>query len=128
MGFGDASHRLSNRPNIRANVKCVLGEFPGYSWHVGWAPCKNFPALTDELDERAFLFWREIFRHESGFGGVRGVDLMCPCVAAALEISFGSLLPCIRENIVVRRFSDAGKFLLHAEKLRDLVEIPVAVI
>ena len=29
---------------------------------------------------------------------------------------------------MVRRFSDAGEFLLHTEELRDLVEIPVTVI
>ena len=78
------------------------GEFLGYSWHVSWAPCEDFPALTEELDERAFLFRGEIFRYESGFGGVRGVDLMCPCIAASVEISFGNLFSRIWENIMVR--------------------------
>ena len=109
-------------------MECVLREFPGYSWHVGWAPCEDFPALTEELNERAFLFWSEIFRHESGIGGVHRVDLMRSGVAAGIKLNFGSLLPCIRENIMVCRFSNAGEFLLHAEELRDLVEVPVAVI
>ena len=67
-------------------MKCVLGEFPGYSWHVGWTPCEDFPALTEELDERAFLYGREAFRHQSGLGGVRRVDLMRPGVTAGVEL------------------------------------------
>ena len=128
MWFGDVSHRLSNRPDVRIDVECVLGEFPGYSWHVSWAPCEDFPALTEELDEHAFLFWSEVFRHKNGLGGVRRVDLMRSGVATGVELNFGSLLPCIRKNFMVRRFSDTGEFLLHAEELRDLVEILVAVI
>ena len=85
MWLGDASHRLSNWPDIGVDVKCVLGELPGYSWHVGWAPCEDFPALTEELDERAFLFRSEIFRHETGLGGVRRVDLMRSGVTAGVE-------------------------------------------
>ena len=123
-----SSRRLLNWFCPRIYIESVLGEFPGYSWHVSWAPCEDFPALTEELDERAFLFWTEVFRHESGLGGVRRVDLMCSGVATGVELNFGSLLPCVRKNIMVHRFSDTGEFLLHAEELRDLVEVPVAVI
>ena len=98
MGFGDAPHRLSNRPNIRVDMKCVLDEFPGYSWHVGWAPCKDFPALTEELEEHGFLFRSEILRHKSGLGGVRRVDLMRSGVAAGVELDFGSFLPCMHQG------------------------------
>ena len=45
---------------FRINVKSVLSEFPRYTWHVGWFPCKDVPVLTDELDERAFLFWIQV--------------------------------------------------------------------
>ena len=38
------------------NIESVLSEFSRYTWHVRRFPCKNVPILTDELDERAFLF------------------------------------------------------------------------
>ena len=128
MWLGDASHCLPDWSNVGVDVECVLGEFPGYSWHVSWAPCEYFPVLTEELDERAFLFRSEIFRHESGLGGVHRVDLMRSGVTAGVELNFGSFLSCIGKDIVVRRFSDTGELLLHAEELRDLVEILVAVV
>ena len=106
----------------------MLSVFPGYSWHVGWAPCEDFPVLTEELDERAFLFRSEVFRHESGLGGVRRVDLMRSSVAAGVELNFGSFLSCIGKDIVVRRFSDTGELLLHAKELRDFVEILITVV
>ena len=128
MWLGDAPHHLSNWSDVGVDVECVLGEFPGYSWHVGWAPCKDFPALMEELDERAFLFRSEIFRHESGLGGVHRVDLMRSGVTAGVELNIGNFLACIGKNIVVCYLSDAGELLLHAEELRDLVEIVVAVV
>ena len=128
MWLGDASHCLPDWPDVGIDVECVLGEFPGYSWHVGWAPCEDFPALTEELDERAFLFRTEIFRHESGLGGVRRVDLMRSGVTAGVELNFGNFLARVGKNIVVCCLSDAGGLLLHAEELRDFVEIFVAVV
>jgi hypothetical protein len=38
----------------------MLGEFPGYAGHVRWLPHKDVPVLTEELDERAFLFGGQI--------------------------------------------------------------------
>ena len=128
MWLGDASNCLPDWPDVGIDVECVLGEFPGHSWHVGWAPCEDVPALTEELDERAFLFRSEIFRHESGLRGVRRVDLMHSGVTAGVELNFGSFLSCIGKDIVVRGLSDTGELLLHAEELRDLVEILVAVV
>ena len=40
-------------------IKAVLSEFPQDTWHVGRFPCKDVSILTDELDERAFLFVRQ---------------------------------------------------------------------
>ena len=34
----------------------VLIQSPGYTWHVRRLPCKDVPVLTEELDERFFLF------------------------------------------------------------------------
>src|SRR3954463_7473534 len=45
---------------LRIHIKCVLSELPRYTRHVGGFPCKDVPILTDELDERAFLFWIQI--------------------------------------------------------------------
>ena len=128
MWLGDASHCLFDWPDVGIDLECVLGEFPGYSWHVGWAPCEDFPALTEELDERAFLFRSEIFRHKSGLGGLRRVDLMHSGVATGVELNFGSFLSCIGRNVIVRCFSDTGELLLHAEELRDLVEVLVTIV
>ena len=41
---------------FRINIESVLSEFSRYTWPVRRFPCKNVPVLTDELDERAFLF------------------------------------------------------------------------
>ena len=53
----------------------MLGKFPGYSWHIGWTPCEDFPALTEELDERAFLCAVQVGRDERRLLRVRRVDL-----------------------------------------------------
>ena len=50
-----ATQRLLHRFSVRVDIECVLSKFPRNTWHVGWFPCKYFPALTEELDERAFL-------------------------------------------------------------------------
>jgi hypothetical protein len=38
----------------------MLGEFPGYTSHARWLPCEDVIVLTEELDERAFLFGGQI--------------------------------------------------------------------
>ena len=48
--------KLPDRLKFWINIEGVLSEFPRYTWHVGGFPCKDVPVLTDELDERAFLF------------------------------------------------------------------------
>ena len=42
--------RGSNRLKLGIHIKSVLSEFPRYTWHVRWLPCKDVPVLTDELD------------------------------------------------------------------------------
>ena len=54
--FIEAAEELLDWFKLRINVECVLSEFPQYTWHVRRFPCKDVPVLTDELDERAFLF------------------------------------------------------------------------
>ena len=59
LRLGEAAHGLLDRFGIWINLKGVLGEFPGYTWHVGWTPGEDFPVLSEELDERAFLCGRQ---------------------------------------------------------------------
>ena len=51
----EASEGLLDWPSPWVYFKSVLGEFPGYAWHVCWTPGKNFLVLTEEFDECAFL-------------------------------------------------------------------------
>ena len=75
--------------SLRAYFKCVLGEFSGYTWHVSWTPCKYFPVLTEEFDERAFLCDRQVSGHDGRFGGIRRVHLMSSCSAAFVKLLVG---------------------------------------
>ena len=52
--------KLLDRFKHWINIKSVLNEFSQYTWHVRRLPCKDVPILTDELDERAFLFGIQI--------------------------------------------------------------------
>ena len=54
--FIKATKKLLDRFKLRINIKSVLSEFPRYTWLVRRLPCKDVPVLTNELDERAFLF------------------------------------------------------------------------
>ena len=38
------------------NLQTVLSQLPGHTWHVRRFPCEDVPVLTEELDERFFLF------------------------------------------------------------------------
>ena len=44
----------------------VLGEFSGYAWHVSWTPGKNFPVLTEELDERGQKEYLDFESYQAG--------------------------------------------------------------
>jgi hypothetical protein len=48
----------------------VLGEFPGYFGHVSWLSCEDISILTEELDERVFLFGTEIGPDGGGLGSI----------------------------------------------------------
>ena len=41
---------------FRVNSQTVVNQSPGYTRHVRRFPCKDVPVLTEELDERFFLF------------------------------------------------------------------------
>ena len=54
--FGETTEWLLDRLGAGPDVEMVLDEFPRYTRHVLWRPCKDVPVLTEELDELAFLF------------------------------------------------------------------------
>ena len=51
---------LPDRLKLWIDIESVLSEFSRYTRHVRRFPCKDVPVLTDELDERAFLFGIQI--------------------------------------------------------------------
>jgi hypothetical protein len=51
-----STEMLLHRFCFRVNSQTVLSQLPGYTWHVGWLPCKDVPVFMEELDERGILF------------------------------------------------------------------------
>ena len=66
--FIETAEELPDRFKLRINVECVLSEFPRYTWHVRRFACKDVPILTDELDERGFLFGIQVSADAELFG------------------------------------------------------------
>ena len=64
----------------------MLSQPPGNTRHVRRFPCEDVPVLTEELDERFFLFGVECCRDMSRGGtGVGQVDVSYLRVASRLE-------------------------------------------
>ena len=63
-----AVKKLLDRFELGINIESVLSKFPRYTWHVRRIPYKNVPILTDELDERTFLFRIQIGADAKLFG------------------------------------------------------------
>ena len=59
---------LPDRLKFQINIKSVLSEFSQDTRQVRRFPCKDVPVLTDELDERAFLFWIQVGTDDEQFG------------------------------------------------------------
>src|SRR3954463_16388684 len=69
---------------LRIHIKGVLSESPRYTWHVRGIPCKDVPILTDELDERTFLFRIQIGTDAELLGRITShkvnkLSLSCRC-------------------------------------------------
>ena len=77
---------LFNRFCFQVDSQMVLSQSPGYTWHVRRFPCKDVPVLTEELDERFFLFGVEccgdIGRSSVGVGRV---DVNWFCLTGRLK-------------------------------------------
>jgi hypothetical protein len=76
---------LSHWLGARDYLQGMLGEFPGYTNHVRWMPCKYVSVLTEELDERAFLIGGQICPNCGGLGSVASDKLHLLCVNRRLE-------------------------------------------
>ena len=64
----------------------MLGEFPRYTRHVLWGPREDVPVLTEELDERAFLFFAQAHPHSDELGLVALVEVDLLSVSGRLEV------------------------------------------
>jgi hypothetical protein len=91
----------------------MLSEFPGYTSHVRWLPCEDGLVLTEEFDERAFLFRGQICPYGGGLGGIVRDKFHLLCVDCRLEGGRGGknfLLAC-RHLRWVRGGMDIFEFL-----------------
>ena len=55
----------------------MLGDLPRYPRHVKGLPCEDIAIVTQEVDELAFLFGRELGPDLNHLGRVGGVDSHC---------------------------------------------------
>jgi hypothetical protein len=55
-------------------LRGVLDDFPGYTQHFCWAPCKQVHVVLEEVDELAFLFGVQDDLDLHSFGQVFGID------------------------------------------------------
>ena len=70
----------------------MLGEFPRYTRHVLGGPCEDFPVLSKELDERAFLFFAQARPHGDELGLVAFIEVGLLRISCRLEVQFASRL------------------------------------
>jgi hypothetical protein len=76
---------LSYWLGARNYLQGMLGKFPGYTYHVRWLPYEDVPVLTEELDERTFLFGGQICPDGGGLGGIASDKLHLFCIDCRLE-------------------------------------------
>ena len=66
----------------------MLGKFPRYTFHVGRLPGKDVPILTEEVDERAFLFGIQVHANGGGLAGISFNKFHMLGLYGGLEYSF----------------------------------------
>ena len=64
----------------------MLGEFPRYTRHVLGGPCEDVPVLTEEFNERTFLFFVEVGPHDDELGFVALVEVDFLSISSRLEV------------------------------------------
>src|SRR4051812_6865614 len=55
-------------------MKRVLSELPRHTRHIFGRPCEDVPILTEQIDERAFLFVVQAGADGDALGGVSWVE------------------------------------------------------
>ena len=65
----------------------VFRDLTRYSWHVGWAPGKDFLLFVEESDEGSRLLFREVGVEADCLCWVRRVHLVGDRVAVDPEVS-----------------------------------------
>ena len=84
--YGGPSKMLFDKFCLWIDSQTVLSQSPGYTRHVRRFPCKDVPVLTEELDERFFLFGVECCGDMSRSSvGVGRVDVNWFCLTGRLE-------------------------------------------
>lgn len=83
--FCEATKGLFDRLCALDDIEFVLGDVPWDAWHISWFLGEDVPILTEELDERTFLFGRKISEDLRGLGRVLGMDLDLLGVLGQLE-------------------------------------------
>jgi hypothetical protein len=67
---------LFHRSGTGSDLQGVLGDFPGYAWHIRGTPRKNVDVCAEKVDEHCFLFGIEgganAQRLSVRIGGVEG--------------------------------------------------------
>jgi hypothetical protein len=62
---------LPDRPRLRVHFEFVLGHLSRDSRHVRRLKCEHFPVVSQELDERSFLFVVEAGAYNCGLAPIR---------------------------------------------------------
>ena len=82
----EPAKKLFDRFKLGIHIKSVLSEFPRYTRHVKRFPCKDVPILTDELDERAFLFGIQVGTDSELLGRIAGHEVNKLGLSCRLEL------------------------------------------
>jgi hypothetical protein len=72
-----AAQALVDGLRTHADAEFVVGDLPRDAWYVRGLPCEGITVGAQEVNERAFLFGRELGPNPHGLGRVIGVDPDC---------------------------------------------------
>ena len=91
--FIEPAKKLFDRFILGINIESVLSEFSQCTWHVRRFPCKDVPILTDELDERAFLFRIQVSADAKLLGRIAGYEVNKLSLISRFELQ-GRIMLC----------------------------------
>src|SRR3954468_17914350 len=82
----ETAEELFYRLQVGICVKVVLSEFPRDTWHIRGFPCKDVPILTEELDEHAFLFIKQLCPNDELLTRITRDKVNFLCILSRLEL------------------------------------------